>query len=252
VAETDHGSAGAADRRWFMLRKLHSLSGVVPLGVFVVVHFWTQAQALWGQARYDEAIAERHETPYLVVLEIAVVMLPLAFHGLWGLKLALTARPNVGAYPFNRNWMYVAQRVSGVAALAFVVWHVSQYWVPRLQGRLAPSAFYPTLCADLSATHQGVPLIALAYVLGVAATAFHLANGLTGFCFSWGISVTRRAQRITATVCGLAGLAIFFLGANTAIYFATGSRVAVFGVPPGSHASITPTCPDAQVTAHGH
>lgn len=244
MAETDAKAASPADRRRFILRKLHSLSGVVPLGLFVVVHLWTEAQGLWGQARYDEAVADRQKIPYLPILEVAGVLMPLAFHGLWGLYLTLQSKPNVGTYPYNRNWMYLAQRLSGVLALGFVVWHIGQYWLPKYRGQLAPAELYPTLCADLSATHGGVPLIALAYVLGVAATVFHLSNGLWGFCFSWGITVSRRAQRISATVFGLAGILLFFLGANTAIYFATGSRVAVFGVPVGSHETLARTCSD--------
>lgn len=244
MAETDPKAVIPADRRRFILRKLHSLSGVVPLGLFAVLHLWTQSHGLWGQARYDEAILDRQKLPYLPILEIAGVLLPLAFHGIFGVYLTLSSRSNVGVYPFNRNWMYVAQRLSGVATLAFVVWHIGQYWVPKYRAELAPSAYYPTLCADLSATHGGVPLIALAYVLGVAATVFHLANGLWGFCFSWGITVSRRAQRISATVFGIAGLLLFFLGANTAIYFATGSRVAVFGVPVGSPETLARTCTD--------
>ena len=236
--------ASSADRRRFVLRKLHSLSGVVPLGVFVVVHLWTQAHGLWGQARYDAAVADRQAIPYLPLLEIGLVLVPLAFHGLFGLYLALQSRPNVSVYPFNRNWMYVAQRLSGVLGLAFIVWHVGQYWLPKYQGLIAPTEYYAALCADLSATHSGLPLIALAYVFGVAATVFHLANGLWGFCVSWGIVVTRSAQRISATAFGLAGLLLFFLGANTAIYFATGSRVAVFGVPVGSHETLARTCSD--------
>jgi succinate dehydrogenase/fumarate reductase cytochrome b subunit (b558 family) len=241
--------ASSADRRRFILRKLHSLSGVVPLGLFVVLHLWTQAHGLWGQARYDEAIADRNAIPYLPLIEVGLVLLPLAFHGLFGVFLALQSRANVGAYPFNRNWMYVAQRLSGVAGLAFIVWHVGQYWLPKYQGQLSPAELYPALCADLSATHGGVPLIALAYILGVAATVFHLANGLWGFCVSWGIVVTRNAQRLSATVFGLGGLLLFFLGANTAIYFATGSRVAVFGVPVGSHETLARTCSDLTTAA---
>ncbi len=236
-----------AERRRFLLKKLHSLSGVVPLGVFVVSHLMTQAQALWGQARYDEAVGASQKIPYLPIVEVLFVLLPLAFHGIYGVVLSLESRPNVGAYPYSRNWMYVAQRLSGIAALAFVVWHVSRYWLDKYKGELAPSDFYPALCADLSFSHAGVPIVALAYLLGIAATVFHLANGLWGFCVSWGITVSRRAQRISATAFGITGLVLFLFGGNTAIYFATGSRFAVFGIPEGSHAAVVRTCSDTAV-----
>lgn len=231
-----------AERRRFILRKLHSLSGVVPLGVFVVLHLTTQAQALWGQARYDEAVGDLQKVPYLAIVEVALVLLPLAFHALYGIVLSFESRPNVGTYPYSRNWMYLAQRVSGIAAFAFVVWHVPPYWLDKWRGELAPADFYPALCADLSSAHGGVPITALAYLLGIAATIFHFANGLWGFGVSWGITVSRRAQRFSATVFGIVGVLLFLLGGNTAIYFATGSRFAVFGIPEGSHAAVVKTC----------
>jgi len=50
------------------------------------------------------------------------------------------------------------------------------------------------------------------------------ANGLAGVCMSWGLTVTKVAQRRAAVVCGAIGLALFFLGANTVLFFATGTR----------------------------
>jgi succinate dehydrogenase/fumarate reductase cytochrome b subunit (b558 family) len=246
----------SSTRRRFWLKKLHSLSGVVPLGVFLVHHLWTSGRALAGQAEFDEAVRDLQRTPYLAVLEMTLVILPLTFHGLYGVLLSLEGRANVGAYPFNRNWMYVAQRLTGLLALVFVVWHLGDFWFARWTGRLSARDFYPVLCERLSTTSHGVPLIALAYILGIAATVFHFANGLWGFCTSWGITPSRRSQRISATVFGLAGVAMFLLGANTAIYFATGSRLAFFGVPKsarieswtagtGRPGELVSTCPDA-------
>jgi hypothetical protein len=124
-------------------------------------------------------------------------------------------------------------------------------WLEKWRGELAPADFYPALCADLSSTHGGVPLVALAYLAGIAATVFHLANGLWGFCVSWGITVGKRAQRVSATVFGIAGVVLFLLGGNTAIYFATGSRFAAFGVPEGSHAAVVKTCSDVAPPSAG-
>ncbi len=219
-------------KRSFLLRRIHSLTGVLPVGLFLVGHLWSSSRALFGQESYERHLRESREVPYALVLELVLVMLPLTFHALYGLKLAFSGKPNVGAYPESRNWMYTAQRLTGVLAFGFVVWHVSQYWVPGLMGDLHPSSVYPALCRDLSATRFGLPLAALAYVFGVGACAFHLGNGLWGFCVGWGLAVTERAQRITATVTGVLGLLLFLLGANTAIYFATGARLAILGVPP--------------------
>ena len=213
-------------RRPFLLRKLHSLSGVFPVGVFILFHFWTNAKALQGQRLYDDAVADITRTPYLVLFE-AAILLPLAFHAGYGVFLALSGRSNVSRYANNRNWMYTLQRTTGLIALVFILLHLSQYWWPKVTKTMVPDQFYPALSADLSSTTAGFPLVALGYLLGVAAVSFHFANGLWGFLVSWGITVTRRSQRTSAAVLGVFGLTLFLFGANTVIYFATGSRLAL-------------------------
>ncbi|MFO0553661.1 MAG: succinate dehydrogenase [Polyangiaceae bacterium] len=221
----------SASRRSFLLRKIHSLTGVAPLGVFLILHLYLNAHALRGQGSYDVAVRETADTPYLFAIEIGCVLLPLLFHAGYGIKLAFEGRPNASTYTASRNWMYSAQRLTGLLGLAFVLWHMSELWIPRVTGQLDPGAYYPTLCQTLSTTKKGLPLAALGYVFGIAACVFHFANGLWGFCTSWGITATKRSQRVSAVVFGVVGLATFILGANTAIYFATGSRIAIFGTP---------------------
>jgi succinate dehydrogenase/fumarate reductase cytochrome b subunit (b558 family) len=233
-------------RRSFLLRKLHSLTGVLPVGGFLLFHLWTNAKALQGQERFDDAVAEIGHMPYLPLIELGLILLPLAFHALYGIKLVFEGKPNVGSYTFSRNWMYTMQRVTGVLAFAFIGFHLWEYWGQKSLGRMAPEEFYPRLCANMASTTFGVPLIALIYIFGIAASVFHFANGLWGFCFSWGLTVSRRAQQTAAVVFGVAGMAIFLLGANTAVYFATGATF------PGAFSSASAgarTC--AEITAPG-
>jgi succinate dehydrogenase/fumarate reductase cytochrome b subunit (b558 family) len=230
-------------RRPFLMRKLHSLSGVVPVGVFMCFHLFENAKAMQGQQQFDEAVAGIGHLPYLWALEIGAIMLPLLFHAIYGLVIALRGQPNVGSYTYSRNWMYVLQRVTGILAFLFIGFHLYEYRFQKLMGTLAPEQFYPQLTANLSSTVGPVPVVALVYILGIAACVFHFANGLWGFCFSWGLTISRRSQRLSAAVFGIVGLIVFLLGANTAIYFATGTRLpgAWFGALPsnsaGSHAS---------------
>lgn len=236
----------ARERRRFLLRKLHSLSGVVPLGLFLIVHLYTNARALAGEDSFQHAVGELNSMPYLLLIEIGAILLPLLFHAGYGIVLAFEGKPNVGRYHGNRNWMYTAQRVTGILAFAFIGWHLYQFWIQKMAGKMAPEQFYGALCEKLSTPIGGVPLTALGYVFGIAACCFHFANGLWGFCASWGITPTRRSQRISATIFGIAGAILFFLGANTAIYFATGSKIAVFGTPSDSTLASVRTCPDVK------
>jgi succinate dehydrogenase / fumarate reductase cytochrome b subunit len=235
--------SSSRERRAFIVHRLFSLTGVVPVGAFFVVHLWTYASALGGREAFDEAALDSHQAVYLLFVEALFIWLPIVFHALYGLKLTLSGRPNVGRYPNFANWMYVLQRATGILVLFFIGYHFWHLRLPLLVGTLDRSDVFGELCASLSSTTKGgIPLVALAYLAGLAASAFHLANGLYGFCFAWGITVSRRATRIASTAFGILGIVLFALGANTVIYFATGSRLTLSLREP--HGPATKSCAD--------
>lgn len=213
------------ESRAFLIRKLFSLTGVVPVAGYTVFHLWKNATALHGRDAYTQMVEEIAAIPYVFAIEVVFIIVPIFIHAILGVLIVLDARYNVGAYRYSRNWMFTLQRASGVAALGFILYHLYELRFQKLMGSMAPAGFYDELCANLSSTAWGIPVVALLYVFGIAAIAFHLANGLWGFLCSWGITVTRRSQRISASIMGIVGLAVFVLGANTAVYFATGSKL---------------------------
>ncbi|MCU0693794.1 MAG: succinate dehydrogenase [Polyangiaceae bacterium] len=224
-AESERSPLSDKNARSFLWRKLFSLTGVMPVAGFTAFHLWKNATALHGRDAFNQMVEQINAMPLLVVFEVALILLPILLHAVIGLKIVLDASYNAGTYKYARNWMFVMQRVAGVAALAFILVHLYQLRWQKLLGVIDPNALFDTLCRNLSGTVGSVPAVALLYVLGVAAVAFHLANGLWGFLCSWGITVSRRSQRVSATVLGLVGIAVFVLGANTAVYFATGSKL---------------------------
>ncbi len=188
----------------------------------MVFHLWTNAKALGGQAPFDAAVQEINHTPYLPVLEWGLILLPLLFHAVYGVVLAFEARYNVAKYNTSRNWAYTLQRATGILAFLFIIFHMYGFWWKKLMGNMEPDRFYPELSAQMSSSWHGLPVMALVYILGIAACTFHFANGLWGFCFSWGVTISKRSQQMAAWVFGIVGAAVFFLGANTIIHFATG------------------------------
>jgi len=161
----------------------------------------------------------------LPLIEIFGIFLPLGFHAIYGVKLALDGRPNVARYPFARNWLYTLQRATGLVAFAFIVWHLWEFRIAKLVGTMKAGAFYPTLAEHLSSTTAGIPVAAIVYLIGIAASVTHLANGLSTFAVGWGVCVSARAQRALGIVLGVAGLVVFLMGADTAIFFATGIQI---------------------------
>ena len=216
----------AASRRGFWLRRLHSLSGVFPVGVFLLSHLWTNAKALEGRHAFDRAVRDINHLPFLPLIEIFGIFVPLAFHALYGVKLALDSRPNVGRYPYSKNWLYTLQRVTGLVAFVFIAWHLWEFRIAKLLGTMSADAFYPTLADHLSSTTAGIPIAAAAYLVGIAASVAHFANGLSTFAFGWGICVSKRSQRVFGAAVGVIGLFVFLVGADTALFFATGARFA--------------------------
>lgn len=225
------------------MRRLHSLSGVVPLGAFLVLHLWTATQALLGRERFEDAVLESNARAFGTVFEFALVWLPLLFHAGYGVALTFRSQVNVQRYPYGKNWGYVMQRVSGLVAMCFVGFHLYQYRWQRWNGKLTEADFYGELCASLSSTHAGVPWMALAYLVGSAAVIFHFAYGLHGFCFSWGITTTRAGTRLSSAVFGSFGVVLFALAAAVVIFFATGSRL-LLAVPETGALATTQTCRD--------
>jgi hypothetical protein len=115
-------------------------------------------------------------------------------------------------------------------------------------GKLAIEQFYPALCQNMAYAIGPVPVTGLIYAVGLSACVFHFANGLYGFCFSWGITSSRRAQQQAATVFGLVGVAVLVLGLTTVAYFATGSKLPGLAAPGRSGARTCVDVPYAPVS----
>jgi succinate dehydrogenase/fumarate reductase cytochrome b subunit (b558 family) len=203
---------------------VQSATGVLPLGAFFALHLWINARATQGRRAYETWVYALQSLPGRPLIEALFIGAPLAFHAVYGVLIVLERVPSYPEPPHVHPWSRSMQRATGVAALLFVLLHLSALRVPLLAGALAPADLHPRLTEDLSRTSAlGFPLWATAYLLGLAATSYHLANGLSRFCSRAGFGDTPRARRAISIGCTLAGGALFFLGANTVVYFATGA-----------------------------
>ena len=211
------GASNDLEPRWV---RWQAWVGVVPLAGYLVVHLLVQASALWGPRTYAR-FAER--AAWLVPLEIALVYLPLVLHAALGAcrvaRPASAAGEGGWAGPLGRP----AQQLSGAVLFVFVIAHAWQFRVPAWRGELAASDYYPALCASLSTTAWGgVPIVAVGYLLGLAAAALHGAQGLYHAALRLGWVGARR-QRRWGLCCTAFGLFVFGLGALIVIDLATGS-----------------------------
>jgi succinate dehydrogenase / fumarate reductase cytochrome b subunit len=206
-------------------RRAHSLTGVVPVGAFVLVHLWTNSRALAGARAFGEGFSTATNTPLFLFLEVATLHVPLAYHAIYGFALVVKGTTRSGRSESITS-AKLLDRVSSVCALAFIVYHVWQFRVSIARGTMRRSDYFAVLCDTLSSTSNlGIPVAASLYLLGLAATSYHFAYGLAGLPSSWGIRVPERYSRWTLGASATVGVIVFLVGASTVLYFATGSRM---------------------------
>lgn len=199
-AETDHS---------FFWRKLHSFTGIFPIGAFLAEHFWSNSYALVSIEKYNEVSRELQQIPWRVLVEAGVIWLPLLFHGLYGMYVWWKGQSNVLQYPWMSNWMYSLQRWTGLVALVFIGWHV---WTERFLTH-GKSTY-----ADVDRALGNNAYLAF-YIAGVVASSFHLGNGLWNFLCKWGLAATVRAQRAAGYLGAAVGVAFSVVGVAIVLSF---------------------------------
>lgn len=181
----------------FYSRKLHSLLGVIPLGFFLIEHMITNFSAVEGGSEgFKEAVAFLNSLPLVLALELFGIWLPLLYHGVYGLYIAFQAKPNNGRFPTERNLRYLLQRITGVIAFVFVIWHVVETRVQVALGNVTHEEL-----GGLMHDIVSQPVFFMLYLIGVVSAAFHFTNGLWSFLVSWGVTVGPRAQRVSSYIC---------------------------------------------------
>src|SRR5829696_8782217 len=206
----------------FLLRKLHQLTGIVPLGLFFFVHMYTNSAALNGPKVFNDHVQDIHDMAYLLFIEIFGIFLPLLFHSIYGVLISAEARSNVLNYAYGRNWFYVFQRVTGIFLFFFLLFHILNFRFGLIPGlNMTPVAGNANLAFDIVSGAFQIPWVIAIYVLGIIATAWHLAYGFFLFAVDWGIVIGEKAQRLT--LYGSIALAIFLslVGINAAAAFVT-------------------------------
>jgi succinate dehydrogenase / fumarate reductase cytochrome b subunit len=206
----------------FLLRKLHQLTGIVPLGAFFFVHMFTNSKAMSGEKVFNDAVADIHHIPYLLFVEIFGIFLPLAFHSIYGVVITAEARNNVFSYGYGRNWFYFFQRATGVFLFIFLLFHILNMRfgvIPGLETYGNPVAGNAGGAFDIVASElRSIPLL-IFYILGVAATAWHLAYGFFLFAVDWGLIIGEKAQKYALYGSVALAIGLFGVGTNAAIAF---------------------------------
>ncbi len=106
------------------MRRLHSLSGIVPIGAFLIEHFISNSEATNGVQAYNDQVKFLTSLPFVHVMEWVFIFLPLLYHALYGIYIWYRGDSNVSEYPWTGNWLYTSQRWTGIIAFIYILYHV--------------------------------------------------------------------------------------------------------------------------------
>ena len=197
----------AGEGHSFLWRRLHSLSGIIPIGAFLVEHIVSNFETWNGPLAYAQQVKFLNSLPLVRILEWAFIFIPLAFHALYGVWIAFRGRASVNVYPWAGNWGYVMQRVTGIIALLYIGYHV---WTQRFSGVSLPEN--PAYAFHKVQVELSNPWILAVYVIAMIATCWHFAYGIWLFAAKWGITPGNQARKKFGYVCAAGGSALCFLG----------------------------------------
>ena len=202
----------AEDQRHWILRRLHSLSGVVPIGAFLFFHIFENSYVTRGGAVWWKESEFTRTLPFEVIVEAITLWIPISYHAIYGLLITVTSVPNVSSYGYERNIQYTLQRITGILALAFILFHffTTRGW------------FYLTgVETDYARMHAFMmnPLFLSAYIIGTISCLYHLTNGIFTFCITWGLTVGPRAQTMVNRACVALFIAFSVMAVVTLLSF---------------------------------
>lgn len=213
-------------RHHFLLRRLHSLSGIVPVGIFVITHLFTNFQMapaiLGDEGTFQHEVEFIHGMPALLFVEVGL-WLGIGFHAALGLVYTFVGNNKMGvpestSYQYRDSWRYTFQRITGILALIFIFLHIATlrwrwdffgWFTPFYVDGPAPDGEKVLLAhATTAIALQYSVWVLLLYVVGVGSTIFHWANGLWTAAITWGLTISVGAQRRWGYFCAGLGLVL--------------------------------------------
>jgi succinate dehydrogenase / fumarate reductase cytochrome b subunit len=228
----------AADRsvagpRHFLLRRLHSLTGIV-FGGYLVVHLLVNATIAQGGDVYQTQVDKIHDLPFLPVIEWTFIYLPILYHTAYGIWITVNGQWNVNRYPYEKNWFYVLQRVSAIIIVFFMLFHVLSLKYGAFGQGLRFNPHRGALQTVALHMDRSFLITWLLYPIGILASCYHLANGFWTAAITWGLTVSRDAQRRWGMAC-LGLFVLTFVAGMVALVAAANLNPATVPTVPAAH-----------------
>ncbi len=179
--------------RTFLFRKLHSLTGLLPAGLFLFFHFSGIGLNIFKA------------NPAAVLL---LFWIPFLYHILYGVRIIAHGDLDDqetyqrlgmvylfridGKYKYYRNYLYLFQRVTAYVIVIFVILHLSAL-------RSYPGWIH-------ARWYQ------IVFLAGIVSASFHFSNGMFGLLSNWGIITGEKAHKGVLVITFVLFLVLCILG----------------------------------------
>jgi succinate dehydrogenase / fumarate reductase cytochrome b subunit len=208
-------------RHEFIIRRLHSLSGLIPVGAYMVVHLLVNASVLNSPTSFQTQVYGIHSFGRaLPFIEWTFIFIPILFHAIVGMIIVAGGHANTNQYPYEANYRYTLQRATGIVAFFFIGMHVfhmhgwfhADVWLKNVVEPFGGGQFRPFNATSTAGEALQNWIIVVLYLVGMLSCVFHLANGIWTMGITWGVWTSVHAQRRALAVCGVFGVLLAVVG----------------------------------------
>ena len=186
----------------FYIRRIHSILGIVPIGIFLCLHLTLNSSAIFGVDAWSAVIDGMRSVPFIILGELFIIAIPILFHAVYGFYIVYLSDMPLLRYQYVKNWMFILQRVTAVITTIFVIYHV-------LFVRILTDSTLDVMSAMANALHTPVGFIL--ELIGIWASIFHFTNGIFTFLVTWGVLQGDRIQKVVSLLTMLLCAALCLL-----------------------------------------
>lgn len=187
----------ALTKESFFWHKVHSLTGIVPVGFYMVQHLTLNSFSVAGASKFNAVIDFFDGIPpyLLLLLEIVAIWIPLIFHAVYGIFIISRGQSSTWfqtKYKWSQSLMYSLQRYSGIYLFFFLIVHVITTTGVKYATGNSNAIYYAAWHDKFTGTFGWLWL--LFYAIGIISASYHLGYGIWNFTIRWGITVSEKAQ----------------------------------------------------------
>lgn len=173
----------------FYIRRIHSILGIAPIGIFLCLHLTLNSSAIFGVDAWSAVIDGMRSVPFIILGELFIIAIPILFHAVYGFYIVYLSDMPLLRYQYVKNWMFILQRVTAVITTIFVIYHV-------LFVRILTDSTLDVMSAMANALQTPVGFIL--ELIGIWASIYHFTNGIFTFLVTWGVLQGDRIQKVVS------------------------------------------------------